>query len=225
MNPAQPRPRPLPGAGEGRLDVEHALPRRREEAARIGVMGGAFDPPHRAHRALAESALRELNLHELRVFPTGQAWHKSTTLSPAADRLAMARLAFAHLDRVVVDDAELRRPGPTYTLDTLTALRQARPRAHLFLIIGADQARSFERWHGWQDILQLATLAVAEREPTAGEWHNPAWGSVERLHMPVWDLSATEIRQRCRTGQPIDTMVPPEVAHYIAQHGLYAAHS
>ena len=116
---------------------------------RIGVMGGAFDPPHLAHRALAESALRELKLSELRIFPTGQAWHKSTALSPAADRLAMARLAFDSLPGVQVDDAELRRQGPTYTLDTLQALRLARPHAQLFLVIGADQARSFERWHGW----------------------------------------------------------------------------
>ncbi len=188
-------------------------------------MGGAFDPPHLAHLALAESALRALKLSELRVFPTGQAWHKSTVLSPAADRLAMARLAFEGLPGVRVDDAELRRPGPTYTLDTLQSLRRSRPQAQLFLVIGADQARSFERWHGWQSILQLATLAVAEREPAAGQWHNSAWGPVEHLHMPLMDLSATEIRERCRLGLPIDTLVPSGVCDYIAQHGLYAAHS
>ena len=192
---------------------------------RIGVMGGAFDPPHLAHRALAETAMLELKLTELRIFPTGQAWHKATPLSPAADRLAMAQRAFAHLPGAVVDDAELRRSGPTYTLETLQALRQARPQAHLFLVIGADQARSFERWHGWQDILQLATLAVAERDPGAGGWHNSAWGFVEHLSMPLSDLSATDIRQRCRSGLPIDTLVAPEVADYIEQHGLYAAHS
>ena len=192
---------------------------------RIGIMGGAFDPPHLAHRALAQAALRDLNLTELRIFPTGQAWHKSTPLSPAADRLAMAQLAFAGLTGVVVDDAELRRPGPTYTLDTLQALHQARPQAALFLVIGADQARSFERWHGWQQILQLATLAVAERDPQAGQWHNSAWGRVHRLHMPVSDLSATGIRERCRAGQSIHSLVPHGVADYVAQHGLYAAHS
>jgi nicotinate-nucleotide adenylyltransferase len=188
-------------------------------------MGGAFDPPHLAHRALAESAWRALNLTELRIFPTGQAWHKSTVLSPAADRLAMAHLAFANLPGVVVDDAELRRPGPTYTLETLQALRQQRPQAQLFLVIGADQARSFERWHGWQDILKLSRLAVAEREPAAGQWHNPAWGPIEPVPMPLMDLSATEIRERCRQGLPIDTLVPSGVGDYIAQHGLYADHS
>jgi nicotinate-nucleotide adenylyltransferase len=194
-------------------------------SGRIGVMGGAFDPPHLAHRALAESALRELNLDELRIFPTGQAWHKSTALSPAADRLAMVRLAFASVPGVVVDDAELHRTGPTYTLDTLQDLHRARPQARLFLVIGADQARSFERWHGWQQILQLATLAVAERDSTAGQWHNSALGPVERLQMPLSDLSATGIRERCRAGLPIDSLVPPGVAAYIEQHGLYADHS
>ena len=196
-----------------------------QQPERMGVMGGAFDPPHLAHRALAQTAIRELNLNELRIFPTGQAWHKTTSLSPAADRLAMAQLAFADLPSVVVDDAELRRSGPTYTLETLRMLHQARPQTRLFLIIGADQARSFERWHGWQEILQLVTLAVAERDPSAGQWHNPAWGAVEHLPMPLSDLSATEIRRRCQSGRSIEDLVPPGVAHYIEQHGLYAAHS
>jgi nicotinate-nucleotide adenylyltransferase len=198
---------------------------RHGRSERVGVMGGAFDPPHLAHRALAQAARHELNLDELRIFPTGQAWHKSTALSAPHHRLAMAERAFAGLPGVVVDDAELRRTGPTYTLDTLQALQRERPQAQLFLIIGADQARSFERWHGWQDILRVAILAVAERDPAAGEWHNPGWDPVIRLHMPLSELSATEIRQRCQSGLPIDTLVPPGIADYIAQHGLYAAHS
>lgn len=200
-------------------------PDRRPGYPRIGMMGGAFDPPHRAHRALAQAALQQLGLNELRIYPTGQAWHKSSALSPAAHRLAMAQLAFAGLPGAVVDDAELRRAGPTYTLDTLQALHRLHPQARLFLVIGADQARHFERWHGWQDILQLATLAVAERDPGAGQWHNPAWGLVRRLDMTLSALSATDIRARCRSGLPIEELVPPGVADYIAQHGLYAAHS
>jgi nicotinate-nucleotide adenylyltransferase len=198
---------------------------RHSPTERLGIMGGAFDPPHWAHRALAQAAVHELNLDELRIFPTGQAWHKSTPLSASHHRLAMAERAFAGLPGVVVDDAELRRSGPTYTLDTLLALQRERPQAQLFLVIGADQARSFERWHGWQDILRVAILAVAERDPGAGEWHNPGWSNVIRLHMPLSDLSATEIRHRCQSGLPIDALVPPGIADYIAQHGLYAAHS
>jgi nicotinate-nucleotide adenylyltransferase len=187
------------------------------------MMGGAFDPPHLAHLALAQTALSALQLDELRVFPTGQAWHKASALSPAHHRLVMTRLAMADLPGVVVDDAELRRSGPTYTLDTLQALHQHLPQARLFLIIGADQARDFQRWHGWRDILRLATLAVAERDPGAGEWHNPDLGEVARLPMPLTDLSATAIRDRCRAGLTLQGMVAPQVADYIEQHGLYAA--
>jgi nicotinate-nucleotide adenylyltransferase len=189
---------------------------------RLGVMGGAFDPPHCAHRRLAETALHQLKLDQLRVYPTGQAWHKTRHLSPAQHRLEMTRRAFAGLEQVVVDDSELRRSGPTYTLDTLRELRHLAPDAHLFLIIGADQARAFERWHGWQDILKLAVLAVAERDPQAGQWHNPHLGAVEHLQMPLSPLSATEIRQHCRDGLPIRAWVPASVADYIEQHGLYA---
>ena len=89
-------------------------------APRIGIFGSAFDPPHNAHVALALAALAQLALDHLLVFPTGQAWHKTRPLSGAAHRLAMARLAFDGMERVSVDDRELRRTGPTYTFDTLT---------------------------------------------------------------------------------------------------------
>ena len=90
---------------------------------RIGLFGGAFDPPHYAHMALARAAVRQLGLSRLHVTPTGQAWHKSRPLTPAAQRLAMCRLAFAHEPRCVVDGRETRRDGPSYTIDTLAALQ------------------------------------------------------------------------------------------------------
>ncbi len=94
---------------------------------RIGLLGGAFDPPHRAHQALARAAIEQMQLSELRILPTGQAWHKARPLSPAPHRLAMARLAFEGLPQATVDDRELRREGPTYTVDTLRELA-AEPR-------------------------------------------------------------------------------------------------
>ena len=93
------------------------------QARRIGLFGGAFDPPHKAHVALARAALAQLKLDELRIIPTGQAWHKSRTLSPAADRLAMVKLAFADLAGVLIDERELHRGGASYTIDTVLALR------------------------------------------------------------------------------------------------------
>ena len=94
---------------------------------RIGLFGGAFDPPHVAHVALVRAAMEQLGLNQLHVLPTGDAWHKSRTLSAATHRLAMARLAFGEIPGVVVDDRELRRAGPTYTVDTLRACKPSTP--------------------------------------------------------------------------------------------------
>ena len=128
---------------------------------RVGVFGGAFDPPHNAHIALAQAALAQLHLAELRIFPTGQAWHKARALSAAEHRLAMVRLAFADLPGTVVDGRELTRTGPSYTLDTLRELRHERPDAQLVLILGADQGNALPGWHGWQEIVSTAIISIA----------------------------------------------------------------
>ncbi|MFD2376263.1 nicotinate (nicotinamide) nucleotide adenylyltransferase [Ottowia pentelensis] len=130
---------------------------------RIGVYGGAFDPPHAAHLAVARAAIEQLALDVLHVIPTGDAWHKSRPLSPARDRLVLCRLAFAGWPKLRVDDRELRRVGPTYTIDTLGELRAQYPRAELFLVIGSDQAEAFARWRRASDIVRLATVAIAAR--------------------------------------------------------------
>lgn len=190
-------------------------------ALRIGVFGGAFDPPHKAHLALARAAVEQLQLDELRVIPTGDAWHKSRPLSPAADRLKMAELAFADLPKVRVDDRELRRSGPSYTIDTLETLRAELPKSELFLLIGGDQWASFSTWHRWQDILALASLAVVERPQSAKVGPNtpskseinvefdaqtsaaiqvpaswPPSTKVLKLDVPAMPVSATAIRQK-----------------------------
>jgi nicotinate-nucleotide adenylyltransferase len=189
-------------------------------AARLGMFGGAFDPPHKAHRALAQAAVQQLQLDGLRVVPTGQAWHKDRPLTPPQHRLAMAQLAFGDLAKVVVDERELRRTGPTYTVDTLRELRAERPGAELFLVMGEDQAAAFTNWREWQAIAALATLCVAER-PQAEPAALPAQVRVHRLALPPMDESATDIRARLTSGQDIAHLVPPGVASYIDQHHLY----
>jgi nicotinate-nucleotide adenylyltransferase len=184
------------------------------------MFGGAFDPPHKAHRALAEAAVQQLQLDELRVVPTGQAWHKDRPLSPARHRLAMAQLAFGDLAKVLVDERELRRTGPTYTVDTLRELRAEHPGAELFLVMGEDQAAAFTSWREWQAIAALATLCVAER-PQAEPAALPAQIRVHRLALPPMDESATGIRARLTSGQDIAHLVPTGVASYIDQHHLY----
>mgnify|MGYP006207281187 CR=1 FL=1 len=127
---------------------------------RVGMFGGAFDPPHWAHRALAETALRQLGLDALHILPTGHAWHKPRQLSPAEHRVAMCRLAFDGLLNVHFDEREIRRDGPSYTADTLRELAREYPGAQLFLVLGADQLLAFRTWVRWQEVLDLATLAV-----------------------------------------------------------------
>ena len=216
---------------------------------RIGVFGGAFDPPHRAHLALAQRAVEQLQLDELRVFPTGQAWHKTRPLSGAEHRLAMTRLTFAGMPKVHVDAREMQRDGPTYTIDTLEALRAQEPDCTLFLVMGADQATALTRWHRWRDILDIAIICVAGRaqqESATGQFGlknlgasppqdaaGPAAlaepldipplppGRFEALRLPPMAVSATGIRQRIGAGMAIDDLVTEPVARYIALHHLY----
>lgn len=190
---------------------------------RVGMFGGAFDPPHIAHVALARAAVEQLQLDELRIFPTGDAWHKAQALSPAAHRLAMARIAFGELSRTVVDERELRRPGPTYTIDTLRELKAEQPQAQVFLIMGEDQAVSLTRWREWQAIPALATICMAARAATSPDAPRqlPAEAELKLLRLPEMPESATQVRARVAAGEGIDHLVPPGVARYIAQHSLY----
>lgn len=197
---------------------------------RLGIFGGAFDPPHTAHVALARAALEQLALDELRVLPTGQAWHKPQELTPAHHRLAMARLAFGELPRAVVDDREMRRQGPTYTIDTLRELRAEQPGAQIFLVMGADQAVALSRWRDWPQILKIATISIAKRDylaAAAGPMDPQvlALGRFAPLDLPPMDVSATAIRARGGVAGGAaggtDTLVPGQIARYIEQHHLY----
>ncbi len=193
---------------------------------RIGVFGGAFDPPHLAHMALVQSALKELQLDELRLVPTGEAWHKTRSLSPARHRLAMAQLAFADLPHVVVDACEIQRAGPSYTVDTLREFKALWPRAELFLILGEDQAVALSSWHQWREILQLAIICVAARAYSTGATpkfaiENGLESRFRWLPMPAMPMSATDIRSRIATHTSVADMVFEPVARYIAHHHLY----
>jgi nicotinate-nucleotide adenylyltransferase len=187
---------------------------------RLGVYGGAFDPPHNAHLALARAAVAQLQLDELRVFPTGHAYHRGGHISAPQDRLAMARLAFDGLPKVIVDDREIRRAGPTYTIDTLRELRRDFGAPQLLLVMGEDQASAFTGWHEWAEIARIATICVAHRGPAA---QAPVirGAQVVTLELPPMPESATDIRERVRRGEEVSSLVPPPVAGYIAAHHLY----
>jgi nicotinate-nucleotide adenylyltransferase len=201
---------------------------------RIGLFGGSFDPVHVGHLALARCALDHLALDELRWIPAGQPWQKSRQLAPAAHRVAMLQAVMADEPRFRLERCEIERCGPSYTLDTVRALQSeaaaADPSelAEWFLIIGQDQYANFATWHGWAELLQRVTLAVAAREgrePTPP----PALAGVPHrcvvLPLPAQRVSATAIRNRLVAGDcPLDlapTLVAPAVARYIAGHRLY----
>lgn len=202
------------------------------EPQRVGVYGGAFDPPHLAHVALARTAISQLWLDRLLIIPTGLPWHKQRQLSPGAHRLAMARLAFGDAPQVTVDDRETLREGTSYTIDTLEDIHSQQPQARLFLLIGEDQLAAFCAWHRWRDILLLATLCVARRgdatQPLALPWGASAASAstphgVVAIDMPFMPHASTELRARVARGEPVQHWVGEGVSRYIAQHHLYQA--
>jgi nicotinate-nucleotide adenylyltransferase len=197
---------------------------------RIGVFGGAFDPPHNAHVALARAALEQFELDKLFIIPTGQAWHKTRALSTPEHRLAMTRLAFKGVSRVVVDDRELQRTGPTFTIDTLQALQDENPQSQLYLFIGADQFSAFKQWHKWQEILELAIICIADRaQSTLAQTQFDAYAAHNHrfftLKLPLMSVSATQVRQLIASGaataEEVAKLVPEPVARYISLHQLY----
>ena len=205
-----------------------------ERLKRIGLFGGAFDPPHNAHVALANAACQLLELDRLYVVPTGQAWHKARTLTAPEHRLAMTQLAFAGMPAVVVDDCEIKRAGPTFTIDTLHALQAQNLGALLYLLMGADQLAAFKQWHEWQTIVKIATICVAARQHiTAARGINAPENRIDSdldgrlvtLTMPPMAVSATQIRQLIASGLgenlALDEWLPASVASYISQHRLY----
>ncbi len=194
--------------------------------ARIGLLGGSFDPVHRAHVALGRIALERLELQRLIWMPVGQAWQKNRGHASADHRLAMLRLAIEGEPRFETSDLEIRRAGPSYTIDTVAALQSQTPAADWFLVIGQDQYAGLPTWHRWRELLPLVTLAVAGRdgrEPEAAAQLQALPHAVVTLPLPAMPISSTAVRARVRAGEAIADLVPAQVARYIEHHGLYRA--
>ena len=189
---------------------------------RIGIFGGSFDPVHNAHLALARLAVAELALDELRWVPVGQPWQKARSMTPALHREAMVRLAIDGVPRFVLDRCELERSGPSYTLDSVRTLQAKEPEATWFLVIGQDQYAGFHTWHGWQELLERVTLAIANR-PDAPLAADPQVLRVPHaaVSLPMMEVSSTDIRERINAGLAVTDLVPPAVARYIDQYHLY----
>jgi nicotinate-nucleotide adenylyltransferase len=201
--------------------------------ARIGVLGGTFDPIHVGHVAVAHAARLELGLDEVLVIPAAIPPHKiGAAMAPAADRLAMVELAVAGEPGLVASRIELDRPGPSWTVDTLDALldeaRAAGRDVELTLILSADAFAGLSAWQEPARLLRQARVAVVPRpgharpsiEALPPDLRALA-GATAFLDGPNIDISATDIRRRVAAGLSIDGLVAPEVARYIEAHHLY----
>jgi nicotinate-nucleotide adenylyltransferase len=196
----------------------------------IGVIGGTFDPIHIGHLIVAEEARLRLGLSQVVFVPAGQPWLKQDKdISPGEHRLEMIRLAIAPNTFFRASTVELERHGPSYTVDTLAALkRELGPEANLYFILGIDALAGLPTWREPQEIVELCHLVAAKRPEASDldlqslERSVPGMSSrVIILDNPLIDISSSEIRQRVAEGKSIHEMVPEAVERYIREKRLY----
>ena len=199
------------------LEPRFGLASRMTEPLRLGIMGGTFDPIHIGHLIAASEAHARFALDRVLFLPAAHPWQKSG-YSDAEDRFLMTSFAAAGHRAFEVSRQEIDRRGSTYTFETLQSLKEHRPNTELFLILGADAAAGVPTWREPERVLELSTLIVAERAGTPIPDDVPH----ERLEMPAVDISSTDIRNRVRSGRPIEFLVPQQVASHIRTCGLYA---
>lgn len=185
---------------------------------RLGVFGGTFDPPHIGHLVAAQDALTVLNLDRVILVPAAIPPHKlDRPLTSAETRLELIRAAVADDARFEIDDLELRRVGPSWTVDTLREFRARWTEARLFLLVGMDQFADFASWREPREIARLARIAVLSRAGAAA----PPGGDAIPVPVTRVDITSTEIRRRVAGGLPIRYLVPAAVEALIDRYGLY----
>ena len=190
---------------------------------KLGIFGGTFNPPHLGHLIVAECVRDQLQLDRVLFIPSATPPNKRPeSFVPAADRLAMTRMAIERNAAFEVSDLEAARGGISYTVDTVTALGAMFPRASLHLLIGADNLIEFETWKSPDEILTMVDLVAMARpgfevEKTRAKYARQA----SYVKVPQIAISGTEIRRRVKMGRSIRYLVPREVEEYIRRHGLY----
>ena len=197
--------------------------------AHIGILGGTFDPIHEGHLRIAESACDCLGLDKVIFIPAGRPWLKSgQSVTDPVHRLAMVELAIEGNPHFEVSRIEIERPGPTYTVDTLTELRHCMGDAELYLILGMDSVRDLGRWRQPERIFELCSVVAVSRPGVADvstgylEQVFPASaGRVRTVSGPMADTSSTDIRSRVEEDATLRD-VPDSVRDYIHKHALYS---
>ena len=207
----------------------------------IGIFGGTFDPIHYGHLRIALDVKERLGLSEIRFTPLKQAVHRDQPLSTPTQRLQMVKAAIADQPGFVADDRELLRPGASYSVDTLTSLREEQGDQPLCLLLGSDAFNGFLNWHRPMDILKLAHLVVMSR-PGEDKSDNPQLQALLTQHLTTdraalkqqpggliyfqtvtqLDISSTRIRELVTRGQSVSYLLPPRVEAFIQQEMLYA---
>lgn len=186
---------------------------------RIGLFGGAFNPPHLGHLICAQEAHARLGLDVVVWMPVGRAPHREIPQDPGAEaRWQMCDYAIAADQRFGLSRIEIERDGPSYTVDTLRQLRERSNCTDITLILGGDQAAALPTWHEPEEVRRLATVAVAARSGVDLGDHD-----FQTFEMPRIDISSTLVRERAAAGRPIRYLVPDKVANFIGAQNLYGA--
>jgi nicotinate-nucleotide adenylyltransferase len=207
----------------------------------IGIFGGTFDPVHYGHLRTAFELLQALDLEEVRFIPCGDPPHRGGTFAPAALRLDMVRLATRDERDFLVDDRELRREGPSYSIDTLASLREEFPGRSLCLITGMDAFLGLPTWHRWDEILDFAHIVVAHRPGwqapdegalgaltgerktrRKGDLHEAPSGRVYIDAVTQLEIASTEIRSLVAEGYDPRYLMPDSVRAVIMESSCYA---
>ncbi|MEY3797911.1 MAG: hypothetical protein RLZZ434_757 [Pseudomonadota bacterium] len=213
--------------------------------ARIGLLGGTFDPIHFGHLGMAQELAQALALDTVKFIPAAVPPLKSQPSASAIDRCAMVQLAIANNPDFQLDDRELKRTGPSYTLDTLRSLRsELGEQDSLVLFIGSDAFKQFNRWHQWQEIIRLCHIALVARPDSevstaldqelvtflqdhytenAMDLQSATAGLITMQAITPLTISSSAIREQLKTRQSARYLTPDCVLDYIAQHGLYQA--
>lgn len=188
--------------------------------ARIGVMGGTFDPIHHGHLVAASEVRQHFDLDEVVFVPTGQPWMKSD-VSSSEHRYLMTVIATASNPAFTVSRIDIDRSGPTYTIDTLRELREARPDADFYFISGADAIAQILEWKNVHELWELAHFVAVSRPGHALSVRGLPDRGVSFLEVPALAISSTDCRNRVHAGHPVWYLVPDGVVQYISKYRLY----
>lgn len=195
---------------------------------RIGIFGGTFDPVHVGHLVAAVNARAALDLDTVLLVVANVPWQKvgERTVSPAKDRLAMVLAAARAAEGVEASDIEIERGGSSYTADTLADLRRKEPTAELFVIVGADVVGGLGTWERVDEVREQSELVVVNRPGSDAsssfeELIEKGW-RIHSIEVPALEISSTDLRERARSGRPLDYLVPEGAIAVIRERGLYA---